>query len=348
MTIPVIIPAYRPGPGLVELVESLTRMGVADLVVVDDGSGPEFAGLFERAAAAGRCRILTHAVNLGKGRALKTAFNHALREFPDLAGVVTADADGQHLPEDILKVRDRLAADPHGLVLGVRSFTGDVPLRSRLGNLLTRRVFRALVGLGVSDTQTGLRGIPKAFLPACLTLPGEGFEFETNMLIATVPHAVPTVEVTIRTVYLEQNRSSHFNPVRDSMRIYFVLFRFLLSSLATSLVDFLVFTLAALGGLGVPLGTLCARLVAGTLNYVVNRRVVFGQPRGSAATLLKYWALVALLGGLSYAGIQFLVGQAGVHLFAAKAAVESALFIASFAIQRDFIFNRRMHDDPAD
>ncbi len=87
--------------------------------------------------------------------------------MPDVAGVVTADADGQHAPEDIERVADVLAAQPEALVLGARSFGDDVPLRSRFGNILTRGIMHALLGRKLTDTQTGLRGIPVALCRAC-------------------------------------------------------------------------------------------------------------------------------------------------------------------------------------
>src|SRR5215471_10228108 len=97
----VIIPAYKPSAGLIEVVEALAGKALPAIIVVDDGSGPEFREIFERVAQTPKVRLLRHAVNLGKGAALKTAFNYALCEYPDLLGVVTADADGQHHPDDI-------------------------------------------------------------------------------------------------------------------------------------------------------------------------------------------------------------------------------------------------------
>src|SRR5512146_1147030 len=94
----VVIPAYRPSAGLVELVRNLTEKRLPAIVVVDDGSGPEFRETFDRVAEFPTVRLLRHAINLGKGAALKTAFNFVLCEYPELTGVVTADADGQHHP----------------------------------------------------------------------------------------------------------------------------------------------------------------------------------------------------------------------------------------------------------
>src|SRR4051794_38578704 len=156
----VVIPAYRPSSGLVDLVRNLRRQSQRAIVIVDDGSGPDYPETFARASAFPNVTLLRHAVNLGKGAALKTAFNHILCSMPDVIGVVTADADGQHHPDDIERIAGALLARPDALVLGARAFDGDVPLRSKIGNLATRGLMHALLGQKLRDTQTGLRGIP--------------------------------------------------------------------------------------------------------------------------------------------------------------------------------------------
>jgi glycosyltransferase involved in cell wall biosynthesis len=78
----VLIPAYRPSPGLVGLVSDLSARGMRAIVLVDDGSGPEFRAIFDQAAQFPGVQVLRHAVNLGKGAALKTGINHALCVFP--------------------------------------------------------------------------------------------------------------------------------------------------------------------------------------------------------------------------------------------------------------------------
>jgi glycosyltransferase involved in cell wall biosynthesis len=171
ISIALLIPAYRPGPALIEVVRSLAESGFAGIVVVDDGSGPEYTWIFdlllEEFAAV---KVIRHAVNLGKGAALKTGMNFALVEHPGLAGIVTADADGQHDPADICRVGARFAENPCALVLGARGFVGAVPLRSRLGNSITRAMMRLVVGQRLSDTQTGLRAIPRELVERMLSV----------------------------------------------------------------------------------------------------------------------------------------------------------------------------------
>ena len=220
-----LIPALNPPPDLADVVASLAGEAFAAVVVVDDGSAGAYRERFEQVARLPGVTVLRHAANQGKGAALRTGLRHVLGAHPGGVGVVTADADGQHRPPDIRNVADALCADPEALVLGVRRFGPRVPLRSRIGNRLTRFLFRRFTGLDVSDTQTGLRGIPMGFIPHLLELSGAGYEFELEMLIACGNTGRRVREVPIRTVYEPGNPTSYFRPFADSLRIYRVLFR---------------------------------------------------------------------------------------------------------------------------
>lgn len=335
-----IIPAYRPDERLLELLAGLSEKSVPAIVLVDDGSGPAYREIFALAAAFPKVRLVRHAVNLGKGAALKSGFNFALCAFPNLQGVITADADGQHHPDDIERVAAHLAQHPDRLVLGTRTFSGDVPLRSQIGNVVTRLVMRALVGQNLSDTQTGLRGIPVTLLPHLLRTEANGYDFELDMLIAVRQHSFQVDETPIRTIYEPGNRTSHFNPLIDSMKIYFVLLRFSSVSLMTAALDSLVFYIMyrRIGNLA--LSQLLGRVLAVAFNYTMVRRSVFFTNLRHAAVLPKYLLLTCFSGLASYAGIQFLTSHFHVFPLPAKLIVESLLFFANFAIQRDFIFGK--------
>lgn len=339
MSIPILIPAFNPDENLIGVVEGLQKNGTTDIIVVDDGSNPDSKNILRRLSEYPGCHIYSHAVNLGKGRAIKSGLNYAVNKFPELKGVVTADADGQHLPGDIIRVRKELSANPDKLILGSRKFDCDIPFRSKLGNIITKKVFHLLTGIKISDTQTGLRGIPFAYIPECLRLDGEKYEYEINMLVSCSRNRISLKEIPIETVYLENNRSSHFNPVLDSIKIYFVLFRFLLSSLTTALIDFIVFIICTGLGLKVLPSIILSRLVAGNYNFIVNKKIVFRSDSGYASSFLKYWMLVILLGSISYFGISSLVNYLNFNVLLAKAIIESILFVVSFAVQRILVFN---------
>ena len=337
---PILIPAYEPAESLPLLVSDLTGRGFA-VVIVDDGSGPGSAHIFESLTANPRVSFLQHAVNLGKGAALRTGINHILTHDQDAIGVVTADADGQHVVDDIVAVAAELNRQPHQLVLGVRTFHEDVPFRSRLGNVLTRNLVRAVIGRRMSDTQTGLRGVPRALATELLRLPAAGYEFELDMLVLAKHLSVPVREVPIATVYLDGNVSSHFNPVRDSMKIYFVLFRFALLSLATAVVDNVVFLAAFSVAGSIGLAQVSGRLVAMFFNYGMARRAVFLSRAPHRQTLPRYALLVLVNGFVSYALLTFLNTRFGMDVIGSKISAELLLFCANFALQRDFVFTRK-------
>src|SRR2546427_11235040 len=142
MELAVVIPAYRPSPELIEIIHSLLEAPIRSIVVIDDGSGPQFETVFQQVRSLPRVVLLRHAFNLGKGAALKSGINYFLRHFPDCLGIITADADGQHQTHDILAVARRFMAAPDCLVLGSRNFEGRVPLRSKLGKRITSQVVR--------------------------------------------------------------------------------------------------------------------------------------------------------------------------------------------------------------
>lgn len=213
-----VFPACEPTAALPRLVRALAPEFRA-VVVVDDGSrGASSRGAFDALAGVGNVRLLRHAENRGKGAALKTAFAEVLRAFPDAAGVVTADADGQHLEDDVRRVADATAAHPANVTLGVRSFDAEVPFRSRLGNFWTRVEFFLLTGRRVRDTQTGLRGIPRALLPRLAALPGTRYEYEARMLVAAARLPGGLAQVPIATVYEPGNGTSHYRPLADTLR----------------------------------------------------------------------------------------------------------------------------------
>lgn len=229
----VLIPAYRPGPDLERLTSALLAQGFL-VVVVNDGSESDFDPVFS--ALDDRAVVLAHSQNLGKGCALKTGIAYILRNVPECFGIVTADADGQHSPEDIARVAARLLATPSGtrLILGSRHFEGRIPLRSRLGNTVTRYVFAAATRVKLTDTQTGLRAFDLTLAAQLLAVPGNRFEYELNVLLWAARQHVPLYEVAIRTVYIAGNATSHFNPLLDSIRIYRCILKFSLSSLTAS------------------------------------------------------------------------------------------------------------------
>lgn len=349
--ISVIIPAYKPDEKLLNTISGIVAEGFRDIIVVDDGSGREFEPIFKAVCEVPECTLLRHAHNKGKGAALKTAFAYFADNRQKGIGVVTADADGQHLPEDIAAV-SRAMAKRNEVVLGVRDFSAPrVPPRSRSGNRITSVVFRLFFGMRISDTQTGLRAFPRRYMAAIASACGDRYEFETNMLFLMNKRRIPMSEVKIATVYIEENRSSHFRVVRDSIRIYSLILRYLLSSCAASLVDVLLFYVLCRVGVfnfvpayAAALATVSARVVSSVVNYLLNSRVVFGE-RPTARTCVKYYILAASVvacsaGAVSLAKSVLSLGSS-VLITLIKILVDTVLFFATFRIQHKWVFNSK-------
>lgn len=341
----VLIPAYLPSVSLVRLTRELMATDPdVSVVIVDDGSGTAFAAVFAEAIAAGAV-LLRHPENRGKGAALRTGFAHIAQDHPG-EDVVTADADGQHTVHDILRIAEGMrmdaAAGSPTLVLGCRRFDGAVPWRSRAGNTLSRLVFRAVAGWPLSDTQTGLRGLPANMLPWLLTVPGDRFEYEQAVLLHVHAAGFATQEIPIDTVYLDDNRSSHFRPVVDSLRVLRPVVAFAGSSLLGFAVDTLaLLLLTAVTGWLVP-SIVAARLLSSAMNFAVNRRLVFRR-RGSAGRAREAAGYAVLAAALLASNIVWMAGltSLGVPLLFAKVVTELVLFVLSYRVQRGAVFRDR-------
>ena len=336
----VLIPAYEPGGRLPELVKSLREH--ASILVVDDGSGPEYAEFFDAADRLGAV-VIAHGSNQGKAAALRTGFGWLMA---NAAGhtVVCADSDGQHLPQDVIAVGaevNRRAAEgaPRAVVLGVRGFSGEVPLRSRVGNRAMTALVTAVTGTRISDTQTGLRGYPASLLEWACGIRGERFAYELWLLLEGSRQAIPVVGVPIETVYLEHNASSHFRPLADSVRVLSPLLLFAASSLVSFGLDTgaLLILSAVTGSLAV--SVVGARLLSASVNFALNRRTVFRSHGRLGPQLLRYGAFAVVLLGLGYAGIAALTSL-GVPLVIAKITTDASLWLSSFGVQRVFVFTR--------
>lgn len=347
VTVTVLIPAYNPDEKLLKLLPKLKER-FARIVLVDDGStkGKE---IFPRAAPFVE-KILVHEKNRGKGAALKTGFAY----LGDTTDVITADADGQHTPEDIAKVAEGLKRHRGGLVLGVRAFTGKVPFRSRFGNTWTRWLFFLMTGLLIRDTQTGLRGIPAGLVPRVAAIPGERYEYEMAMLADAKHHAEKPLQIPIETIYIEENATSHFNPILDTVRVYRSLIQFCLSSVLSFLIDNGVFAaiLWFMAEKDTPrrddilVALVVARAISSHFNYFYNRFIVFRRRahKGRHHSYLSYFGLVIVIAAASYAlteGASAILDVKGLAITAVKIVADIVLFLASYLVQKKFIFRSR-------
>lgn len=341
MNVPVLIPAYNPDETLLKVVKELMEVHFNHIIIVNDGSKTDCAPIFEQLKKIPQCRVLTHTKNCGKGRALKTGLSYYYDNFPESEGIVTADADGQHQPPDILEVAQVLSENPGQLILGVRQMGRKVPFKSLFGNVLTRFVFRFVTGVKISDTQSGLRGLPRPLTPRLLEIPGERYEYEINMLTWAAMKASRIVEIPIDTIYIEGNIRTHFNPFSDSLKIYFQLLRYVFFSMLAGLFDFIIFFSVFMGTGGIILSSLAGRLAAGGMSdYIIHRRQVFHKITGGVPRLLKYYIALLGMSFVSYLLIAAAQGWLALSVPLAKIIVEILLFGFSYLIQREFVFKK--------
>jgi putative flippase GtrA len=343
----VLIPAYEPDARLVDLVERvLAERPEMHLLIVDDGSGPAYAPIFDRCASLG-CTVIGQAPNRGKGHALKQGFAYARTWFPG-HDVVCADCDGQHQVHDIARVADEVRARRGTIVLGARRFTGAVPAASRIGNTATRVLFARATGVRICDTQTGLRGYAAATLPWLERVPGNRFEYELDVLLHATEAGMSIHDTPIDTVYLDANASSHFRPLVDSARVYAPLVTFVASSLVAFGVDvaLLLGVMAATGDLLT--SVVVARSVSSAVNFAANRRIVFrGRPgRSLRDAAVRYFALVAAVLVANYALLALLHGPLRQPLLVAKLGTEATVFGASYQLQKHLVFGRGRRHRP--
>ena len=357
-----LIPAYEPDNRLLEVISDLDRSGF-EVIVVDDGSGDGYSDLFWQAEQT--ATVLTHDRNRGKGAALRTGLEYISKY--KLSGlstvVVTVDADGQHLAADAMKIARTAARKPGTLVLGGRAFSGEVPLRSSFGNTVTRHIFRFVTGTSVFDTQTGLRAFGAEMIPELLSISGDRYEYEINVLMECARHGTPIIEEEIETIYHDNNQKSHFNAVKDSFRVYREILRFSASSFASFIVDYGMYALllAVMGWLansssatavgialayGLVISNVGARLVSSVFNYIVNRRLVFRSKASVGKSAMQYFLLAALVLAGNTVVLQILVDTLGINSLIAKVLTEIMFFFISWTVQRYVIFYQSAEDQP--
>lgn len=337
----VIIPAYKPDERLVEIADQLWTYGFR-IVVVDDGSGEDYLDIFNRISDI--CILLRHEENRGKGAAIKTALDYVNKEIWENTLIGVMDCDGQHLPEDMMKLFVHGENAERLMILGVRDVGKDMPLRSRLGNTITRKVFQLLSGVKISDTQTGMRVFTSDLVRKLLKVEGDRYEYEMNVLMFLAKEGIDIEEVPIHTIYQDKkNSTSHFRAVEDSIRIYKDLLKFTLSSFSSFVLDYLLFAFfmlclphTAMFVLG---ANILARMVSAFYNYCMNCYFVFQKER-KLGTAIQYFELALFVLVMNNIILETLTQILNMPVYPAKILTECTLFAISWLVQNFLIFPR--------
>ena len=339
----VIIPAYEPDEKLIRLLKEINfKYPEAEIIVVNDGSGEQYADVFDRAKEF--ARVISHPQNLGKGRALKTGYRYVIEHDICDRIIVTMDADGQHSPSDAETLCWLAEKDENAIILGSRRLDKNTPLRSRVGNAVTRKVFGLVSGVSVYDTQTGLRAFHSSLLPYMMSIAGEKYEYEMNVLMRCARDDIKIVEMPVETIYIDNNSSSHFNTVKDSYRIYKEIVKYSASSLLCFAVDYLFYALFSLATAAMPsavslrLANVGARLISATLNYSLNRNFVFKSKTSLAKSAVSYFALAGVILCLNTVFLSLLTEGMSIDRYAAKLLTELVFSAVSWTVQKFIIF----------
>lgn len=342
----ILIPAYEPTENFITVMINLQAATNRPVVVVDDGSGIHYQTIFAQIEELG-ATVLVHDQNRGKGVALKTGIKYVQTAFPNTAGIVTADSDGQHAIADIIRIAEKLEAGTEDLILGVRNFEkGAVPPKSYWGNKLTSKMTQFATGLVIPDTQTGLRGLPRNTLSAMSEISGDRFEYEMNMLLELQERGIGLTLVPIQTIYEGNNEGTHFHPIRDSLLVYKRFLKFAFSSLSSAMVDIALFAVLLLtlfkGASTMSLlgASVLARFISGIFNFILNQRWVF-KSQNTTGDRRRYVALFSFQMILS-AGLLQLVDTFIPHPVPVKIMVDTLIFVGSYLVQKKLVFKSRM------
>ena len=341
-----LIPIYEPTDKVLPFLSQFQKGDFDVFLVVDDGSGDDYAAIFSEAKEKTVFPVLSYPTNKGKGHALKTGLRKLLSDHSDLDFVVTADGDGQHTREDILKVRDFAAKTPSKVILGSRDFSS-APPKSASGNKWSARYFTLSTGVKIRDCQTGLRAIPHEAFDMALHTYGNRFDFEMNFLLPA-SREFGIHEVPIQTIYEDGNRGTHFRPVADSLLIMRTPIAYLIVGLLSFATDMIAFYLlqrfafvnAASVGMDLLLSYLCAMAISAPFNYAMLGTVVFHHSRLFHNALYKFVVLV-LTCTLSSFFFTWTLSLIGVPIMLSKAIFDVMFGITKYFLNLLLVFANR-------
>ena len=369
-----LIPAYKPNDNLISFIQSPETRGL-EVVVVNDGSGEDYLPLFRKIEKQSLAKVIHLEKNQGKGAALKAGLAY-LNTVNDDFQVITLDADGQHSLQDALFLLQKSMEEEGSLLLGSRAQSKDSPLRSRIGNYITKKVFSLSTGVKVEDTQTGMRAFSKSLIPKLLQIQGNRYEYEMNMLLDFAKQGIPIKEYPIETIYINDNEGSHFDTVKDSIRIYSQILKFISSSLLSFCIDFLLYTLSLSLSGSILFSNAFARLISLHCNFFMNKNYVFqntSERTGKENTAwkeiteetenvtakgekverteaikrehlkeyLSYLGLALSLFAINTLLLSAIAEVLGVNAYLAKIITEILLFILSYFVQKHLIFSKQ-------
>ena len=333
--IKILIPAYEPTESFIELLKKLNKEKLTT-IVVNDGSNNTYDKIFKKAKEY--ATVLEYETNKGKGFALKTGIKYIYDNYNEDFIIVTMDCDGQHTIKDALKLANYTLENQEHLVLGKRIRSEKTPIKSKIGNSITRFLYRTITGLDVYDTQTGLRAFSNKLVPLMLEIEGNRFEYEMNVLLKCCQEKIIIKELEIETIYIDNNSNSHFDAIKDSIRIYKEIFKFLTSSLISFIIDYILYTILIITTNRLIISNIIARIISSTINYNINKKLVFKSNLKGLKPLIKYFTLVIIILVLNNVILNLLVNNLMLNEYISKLITELVLVTMSWKVQKKLVF----------
>ena len=331
-----LIPSYEPNNKLLEIIKELKNNNFS-IVVVNDGSDSHYDKYFEECKKY--AEVISYSINHGKGYALKKGLSYIKDNYKD-AIIVTLDSDGQHSVKDALKLCNYAINHDNTIILGKRLRGKNTPIRSMIGNTITRFVFRLTTGIDIYDTQTGLRVFKSNLIPFLLKIEGDRFDYEMNMLIKCSKNNIKLKEELIETIYENNNKGTHFKTIRDSYLIYKDIIKFSGSSFISFILDYLLYIIITLISNNVIPANILARIISSNFNYYLNKKYVFKDNNKINKSIFKYYGLALFILIINTFILNILVNKLLIGKFITKLIVEIILFIFNYIIQKRYIFER--------
>ncbi len=329
-----LIPSYEPDERLIKIIDDLINNNF-EVVLVNDGSSKSYDKIFD--GVNKKTHYLSYEGNHGKGYALKTGLKYISENYKECV-VVTMDSDGQHTVKDAHNLCKIVENKDNTILLGKRIRSKNTPFKSRVGNGITKVFYRLSTGVNIYDTQTGLRAFKSDLIDFLLTIEGNRFEYEMNMLMMAPKKKIKLEEEVIETIYEDNNSGTHFHPIKDSYLVYKELLKFISSSTLSFLVDYGLYVIIVAFSKSVVLSNVIARVISSTFNYTLNKKMVFKDKNNVSKSIFKYYLLAIFILLVNTSILYLLVSVLGLNKYISKLIVEVVLFMISYRIQKKYIF----------
>lgn len=329
----ILIPSYEPDDKLVKLINSIDTKEFI-VIVVNDGSNENYDKIFDK--IKDKVYLISYKKNKGKGYALKEGFKYIKDNYNEYI-VITMDSDGQHKISDAKKLLEYILNHRDTLVIGSRKRNKKIPLRSKFGSEVSSLTYKLVTGINIYDTQSGLRAFSNELMDFIISIDGNRFEYEMNVLMLASKNNIKMKEIEIETIYIDNNKKSHFNPLIDSYKVYKEILKYSCASFLSFIIDYLLFSILSIF-LNFIYSNIFARIISCNINYILNKKVVFNSKK-SRNSYIKYILLAIIILIINTIFLNTLIAN-GLNIYLSKILVEISLYILSYVVQKYIIFQK--------